>query len=137
MAQVTFDRRQALAAAAAGILGLTRGARSARAQAVVVRPEKGGSNGALIPRRLLFADPGRSAARISPDGKRVAFLAPLDGLLNLWVCPIDDVGNARPLTRVTDRDLGPWILWLHNNRHVVFFRERDGDENWQTHRVDV
>jgi len=91
----------------------------------------------LIPRHLLFGDPGRLVVRISPDGRRIAFLAPVDGVLNLWVGPIDDVDAARPLTQVTDRDLGPWLVWLHNNRHVVYFREQRGDENWQAHRVDV
>jgi dipeptidyl aminopeptidase/acylaminoacyl peptidase len=91
----------------------------------------------LIPRRLLFGDPGRFIVRISPDGRRVAFLAPVDGILNLWVGPIDDVEAARPLTRVTDRDLGPWLVWMHNNRHIVFFREQGGDENWQAHRIDL
>jgi dipeptidyl aminopeptidase/acylaminoacyl peptidase len=91
----------------------------------------------LIPRRLLFGDPGKFIVRISPDGRRIAFLAPVDGVLNLWVGPIGDVGAARPFTHVTDRDLGLSVVWLHNNRHVVFFREQGGDENWQAHRVDV
>ena len=91
----------------------------------------------LIPRHLLFGDPGRLAVRISPDGARIAFLAPVDGVLNLWVGPISDVNAAKPFTRVTDRDLATSLVWLHNNRHVVFFREREGDENWQAHRVDV
>ena len=91
----------------------------------------------LIPRKLLFAGADRSAVRISPDGRRVAFMAPIDGVLNLWVGEIDNLAKARPLTRVTDRDLGPWIVWPHNNRHVVFFRDQGGDENWQAHRVDV
>ena len=139
MVRIEFSRRQALVATAAGICGYARGDRGARAQGANGRPENSGSNGAraLIPRRFLFGDPGKSAVRISPDGQRVAFLAPMDGVLNLWVGQIDDIGNARPFTRVTDRDLGPWLQWLHNSRHLVFFRERGGDENWQTHRVDV
>jgi dipeptidyl aminopeptidase/acylaminoacyl peptidase len=91
----------------------------------------------LIPRKLLFAGADRSTVRISPDGRRIAFMAPIDGVLNLWVGEIDNLAKARPLTRVADRDLGPWIVWLHNNRHIVFFRDQGGDENWQAHRVDV
>jgi hypothetical protein len=34
-------------------------------------------------------------------------------------------------------NLGPWILWMHDNRHVVFFREMAGDENWRAWRVDL
>jgi len=126
---ITVDRRQALIAAATSICGMTRGA-----QAQALPPS---ASVPLIPRRLLFADPARSVVRISPDGRRIAFLAPLEGVLNLWVAAIDDVPNARALTRVTDRSLGPWLLWLHDNRHIVFFREQGGDENWQAHRVDV
>jgi dipeptidyl aminopeptidase/acylaminoacyl peptidase len=139
MAPMTFDRRQAIAASAAGLCGLAGGAHGAWAQAATSRTERNGPNAAtaLIPRRLLFADPAKSVVRISPDGRRIAYLAPLDGVLNLWVASLDDVGNARALTRVTDRSLGPWVQWLHNNRHVVFFREQGGDENWQAHRVDV
>src|SRR5207244_9573812 len=73
----------------------------------------------------------------SPDGRRIAFMAPIDGVLNLWVGAIDNLAKARPFTTVTDRDLGPWIVWLYNNRHVAFFRDQGGDENWQAHRVDV
>jgi dipeptidyl aminopeptidase/acylaminoacyl peptidase len=136
MAPMTFDRRQAIAASTAGLCGLAGGAHGAWARAATSRTERNGP-AALIPRRLLFADAAKSVVRISPDGRRIAYLAPLDGVLNLWVASLDDVGNARALTRVTDRSLGPWVQWLHNNRHVVFFREQGGDENWQAHRVDV
>src|SRR5262245_37241298 len=130
MARMILDRRELLVAA--GVCGLVGGA---QAQAVNNRSDSRAA--ALIPRRLLFADPARSVVRISPDGRRVAFLAPVDGVLNLWVGAIDDIGNARALTQVTDRSLGPTVLWMHDNRHVVFFREQGGDENWQAHRVDV
>jgi dipeptidyl aminopeptidase/acylaminoacyl peptidase len=133
-----FYRRQAIAAVSGGICAVLRGVSSALAQAVIGRGERSGSKEALlIPRRRLFADPAKSVVRISPDGRRIAWLAPLDGVLNLFVAPLDDVGEARALTRVTDRSLGPGLLWLHNNRHVVFFREQGGDENWKVHRVDV
>jgi hypothetical protein len=51
-------------------------------------PMQGGEeNAALLPRRLIFGDPERSIVRISPDGTRIAFRAPVDGVLNLWVAP--------------------------------------------------
>jgi hypothetical protein len=97
----------------------------------------GEENTGLLRRRLIFADPERSVVRISPDGVRVAFRAPVDGVLNLWVAPIDRVDEARQVTAVTDRNLGPSILWMRDNRHVVFFREAAGDENWRAWRVDL
>ena len=71
---------------------------------------------ALLARRVIFADPERIIVRISPDGTRIAFLAPLEGVLNLWVAPLADVGAARPVTQVTDRNLGSWVVWMHDNR---------------------
>ena len=131
MPRIDLERRRLLCAAA-GALAMAgipaQGETQTRSAAPV---------GAPIPRRVLFGDPERSLARISPDGRRVAFLAAVDGVLNVWVGPIEEPGAARPLTRVTDRNLGPWLVWLPNNRHVVYFRERGGDENWQAHRVDV
>jgi dipeptidyl aminopeptidase/acylaminoacyl peptidase len=97
----------------------------------------GEENASLLRRRLIFADPERSLVRISPDGTRIAFRAPVDGVLNLWVAPLDRIDDARPVTAVTDRNLGAWIVWMHDNRHVVFFREAAGDENWRAWRVDL
>jgi dipeptidyl aminopeptidase/acylaminoacyl peptidase len=101
-------------------------------------PMRGGEeNAALLPRRLIFGDPDRSVVRISPDGARIAFRAPVDGVLNLWVAPLDRIEQARPVTTVADRNLGPWIVWMRDNRHVVFFREAAGDENWRAWRADL
>lgn len=91
----------------------------------------------LLPRRVIFGNPERCVVRISPDGTRIAFLAPVDGVLNLWVAPIDQIDNARPVTAVTDRNLGSSIVWMHDNQHIVFFREQAGDENWRAWRVDL
>jgi dipeptidyl aminopeptidase/acylaminoacyl peptidase len=122
-----LTRRRLLAGAAVGLGSILGVPPRARATSPI----------RLIPRRVLFAGADRSAVRLSPDGRRIAFLAPVAGVLNLWVGPLADVAKAKALTRVTDRDLGPWLTWLPNSRHVLFFREQGGDENWQTHRVDV
>ena len=95
-----------------------------------VAPARAGEeNPGLLRRRLIFRDPERSIVRISQDGTWIAFRAPVDGVLNLWVVSIDRIEDARPVTAVTDRNLGPWIVWMHDNQHVVFFREAAGDEN--------
>jgi dipeptidyl aminopeptidase/acylaminoacyl peptidase len=90
----------------------------------------------LIPRRLLFADPERSAARISDDGALIAFRAPLNGEPCLWVAPLRRIDDARPYSPATG-GRAPAPVWLYNNRCVIFFRDHDGDENWQAHRVEL
>ena len=84
---------------------------------------------ALVPRRTYFVQPDYQSVRISPDGKHLAYLAPVNGVRNLFVAPIADPRGGRQITRVTDRDIGTWYAWAYTNRHIVFFQERDGDEN--------
>jgi hypothetical protein len=38
----------------------------------------------LIPRELLFGNPERMGPRLSPDGARLAYLAPKDGVMDVW-----------------------------------------------------
>src|SRR5262245_52730452 len=91
----------------------------------------------LIPREIFFGDPDVAWMRLSPDGTRVAYIAPVDGVLNLWVAPLDALQAARPLTHATDRPIGSYFQWAFTNRHIVFFQERDGDENWRASSVDI
>jgi hypothetical protein len=95
----------------------------------------GGESAELIPRRLIFGDLDRSVVRISRDGTRIAFRAPADGVLGVWVALINDIDNARPMTAVTDRNVGPWIVWMHDDRHIVFFRNQGGHELWRLCRA--
>jgi dienelactone hydrolase len=91
----------------------------------------------IIPRRLFFGSPERAWLRLSPGGTKLAWLAPVDGVPNLWVAPADDISQARPVTRATDRPISSFFAWAFNDRHIVFFRERDGDENWRAISVDT
>src|SRR5207253_2588398 len=91
----------------------------------------------LVPRRAFFDDADYGSVRISPDRRHLAYLAPLDGVRNLWVRPLLEPDAARPLTRVTDRNLGTSIRWAYTSRHLLFFQEHDGDENWRASSVDI
>ncbi len=42
----------------------------------------------LIPRKILFGNPVKTSAQISPDGKRLAYLAPVNNVLNVWLALI-------------------------------------------------
>ncbi|GKQ53073.1 S9 family peptidase [Bradyrhizobium sp. Ce-3] len=92
---------------------------------------------ALIARKVFFDNPDYINVRLSPDGTQLSWVAPLDGVNNLWVASLSDLKAARPVTRVTDRNISNVYRWAHTNRHVVFFRERDGDENWRAASVDI
>ena len=59
----------------------------------------------LIPRKVLFGNPDKAAARISPDGTKISYLAPVDGVLNVWVGPLSDPDSAKPVTKDTVRGI--------------------------------
>jgi dipeptidyl aminopeptidase/acylaminoacyl peptidase len=89
----------------------------------------------LIPLRHLFDNPERALARLSPDGGRISYLAPLDGVLNVWVRDLSG-GAARPVTR--DRDRGVRIYtWSRDGRRILYMSDRGGDENYHVWAVDL
>jgi dipeptidyl aminopeptidase/acylaminoacyl peptidase len=89
----------------------------------------------LIPRTILFGNPTRTSPQISPDGARLAFLAPVNDVLNVWVGDREDE-NFQPVTH--DRDRGVrFYLWAADDRHILYLQDVGGDENWRLHRVDV
>jgi dipeptidyl aminopeptidase/acylaminoacyl peptidase len=89
----------------------------------------------LIPREVLFGNPERSSVKISPDGTMLAFRAPVDGVMNAWVQPLEG-GEPRALTSYTDRPIGS-IGWAWNGEQLLFSKDKGGDENFHVFSVDV
>ena len=82
----------------------------------------------LIPRAHLFGNPSKISAQISPDGRLLAWLAPVDGVLNVWVGPSDASQGARPITN--DRKRGIRLYqWTYDGRHLVYLQDEKGNEN--------
>src|SRR5215469_5896712 len=89
----------------------------------------------LIPRATLFGNPSRLQARLSPDGTWLTWLAPLEGVLNLWLSPVGDVAAAEPLTCRKSRPIA-WQDWSWDGRHILFMHDENGEENWHISAVD-
>ncbi|MBV9380823.1 MAG: S9 family peptidase [Streptosporangiaceae bacterium] len=95
---------------------------------------------ALIPREVLFGNPQRVSPRISPDGSKLAWIAPHEGVLNVWVAPAGADGIDWPAAQVVtdDRDRGVRVfLWAQDGRHLLYVQDAGGDENWRLHDVDL
>lgn len=89
----------------------------------------------LIPLEVLFGNPERLSPQISPDGSRMAYIAPDEGVLNVWVGTTGK-DDYRPVTK--DRDRGVrFFLWAHDNRHLLYIQDQGGDENWRVYTVDL
>lgn len=91
---------------------------------------------ALIPREALFGNPSRASGRISPDGKWLSWLAPKDGVLNVWMAPADDPSAARAMTNSTDRPIRQYF-WAPDSGSLLYVQDKGGDENFLLYQVDV
>ena len=97
----------------------------------------------LIPRDILFGNPERTLPRLSPDGTRLAWIAPHQDVLNVWVAPLRatpdgavDWSEAQVVT--DDRDRGIRMFsWAHDGRHLLYIQDNGGDENWRLHDVNL
>ena len=89
----------------------------------------------LVPRHLLFGNPDKTMGTVSPDGSRIAFLAPVDGVLNVWVGDASGA-NAAPVTDDRDRGIRSYF-WAHDSRHLLYVQDQGGDENWRLYSVNL
>ncbi|TAJ68401.1 MAG: S9 family peptidase [Phenylobacterium sp.] len=115
-------RRLMLAAAVAAI--------AMSAAAAVAQPVP------LIERAKLFGNPTKSAGRISPDGKWLSWVAPRDGVMNVWIAPTSDPAKARPMTAEKKRPVQGYF-WAPDSNSILFVTDNGGDENFKVYGVDV
>ena len=98
----------------------------------------------LIPLQTLLAPATNLAPQVSPDGRWISFLRPVEGALNLFVAPADSIDAARPITQRRGRGLQAFDVsgnvlyrWTPDSRRILFPQDQDGDEKWNLHVVDV
>src|SRR3979409_741555 len=96
----------------------------------------GNSETRLIPRTALFGNPVRAQARLSPDGRYMSFLAPRNGVLNVWLAPFGQLDAAKPITDDKKRGIRQH-QWADDGHHILFLQDEGGDENWRVYSVDV
>src|SRR5918992_1211413 len=80
------------------------------------------SNVPLIPREVLFGNPEKVSPRLSPDGERLAYLAPKDGVMNVWIGPVGSPAGGEDFEPVTDdKKRGIRVyFWAEDNTHIVY-----------------
>jgi dipeptidyl aminopeptidase/acylaminoacyl peptidase len=89
----------------------------------------------LIPREVLFGNPERTSPQISPDGTQLGYLAPVDGVLNVWVRTL---GKADDRAVTADKKRGIRnFTWQYDNQHIFYAQDVGGDENWRLYQTDI
>ncbi|MEZ0341984.1 alpha/beta fold hydrolase [Mycobacterium sp. pV006] len=91
-----------------------------------------------LPQRIsvedFFRPPVRAAAKISPDGTRIAYLAPWKNRLNVWVEDLDG-SQTRCVTAEEGRSVYIYE-WTEDSKWLLYMQDSGGDENWHVYRVD-
>src|SRR5579863_825896 len=93
---------------------------------------------ALIPKKVLFGNPVKTSPRISPDGKRMAYLAPVNDVLNVWVGDVGSEGENQyqPVTQDTDRGVR-FYFWAADNKHILYIQDVGGNENFRLYATNI
>ncbi len=89
----------------------------------------------LIPREILFGNPVKTSPKIAPDGNRIAYLAPVDNVLNVWVGKINS-DDFRPVTKDCDRGIRQFF-WADDNQHILYLQDVGGNEDWRLFAIHL
>src|SRR5262249_54560394 len=100
------------------------------------QPTPSGKESGLIPRSILFGNPDKASPELSPDGKYLSFLAPVNGVLNVWVAPADKPDEAKAVTNDKKRGIRSYS-WAYTGKHILYTQDNDGDEDFHVYRADV
>jgi dipeptidyl aminopeptidase/acylaminoacyl peptidase len=100
------------------------------------QPTPAGKESGLIPRSILFGNPDKASPELSPDGKYLSFLAPVNGVLNVWVAPTDKPDEAKAVTNDKKRGIRSYS-WAYTGKHILYIQDNDGDEDFHVYRADV
>ncbi len=89
----------------------------------------------LIPRAALFGNPVKTLPTLSPDGRKIAYLAPSNGVLAIWVRTVgasdDRVVASDPKRPIRN------VSWQPDSAHVLFTQDTAGDENFHIFQTNV
>lgn len=88
-----------------------------------------------IPLNVFLAEPEKDEGRLSPDGRLLLYLAPVEGKLGIWVQTLG-LDDDRPVAYDRSRPIH-WARWQGDGKHVLYVQDRGGDENYDLFRVDL
>lgn len=77
-----------------------------------------------VERTLLSLTPGMDFARLSPDGKHLAYNSGISGTINIWKVALD---GSEPRQLTFDKELMGWASWSPDGRWLAFELKRGDD----------
>ncbi|MCC8418731.1 MAG: S9 family peptidase [Rickettsia endosymbiont of Glossina mortisans submortisans] len=93
-------------------------------------------NNQIIPRKVLFGNPDKARVSLTHDGKYILYIAPKDGVLNIWLAHSDDISKAEAITH--DKGRGIWsYAKAYNNKNILYTQDFNGDENDRIYSYNI
>ena len=87
-----------------------------------------------LPLETFFKKPQFAAFQLSPDGRELAALAPINGRMNLVVVDLA-TRQPRAVTGIREQDVNGFV-WANNER-LLFFMDKDGSESFGIFAVNA
>ena len=90
----------------------------------------------IIPRHVLFGNPEKASGEISPDGKWIGYVAPDEGVLNVFVAPREHPEQAKVVTHDRKRGVRSFSF-TYDGKYVLYPQDEGGNENFHIFGVDL
>lgn len=91
---------------------------------------------APVPVDVLFGEAVYHAPELTPDGDRLLRLGLLDGVPNVFMSAVDSPRDEVAVTADRGRGVRAYGMCF-DGRTLYHVRDRDGDESWQLHLLDL
>ena len=89
----------------------------------------------LIPREVLLGNPKRSQPTLSPDGMRIAYLAPNErDALQIW---LRTIGKSDDRCVSAERRSIQNYEWACDSKPIFYRQDSEGDENFHIYVIDL
>lgn len=104
--------------------------------ALILAPSSRAALPTLIPRKVLFDNPVKAGPSLSPDGKKLGYIAPdKNNVLQVFVQTLGK-DDAKQVTSDKKRGIRAFS-WLYRPDTLVYGQDKDGDENYHVYLVDL
>ncbi|MCK4421576.1 S9 family peptidase, partial [candidate division WOR-3 bacterium] len=76
-----------------------------------------------------------AAPKISPDGTMMAYLAPVNNVLNVWIKTVGK-DDDKVVTKDDNRGIRRYF-WAGDSKHIMYLQDVGGNENWRLYSVNL
>jgi len=93
-------------------------------------------NNQIIPRKVLFGNPDKTRVSLTHDGKYILYIAPKDGVLNIWMASSSDLSKTEVITHDKGRGIRSYAK-AYNNKNILYSQDFNGDENDRIYSYNI